>query len=90
MTVRKRHRTMGSMARARETARVHPASAVVDRAARVLSWRSFIRAVGPLVVVIGLFWFAHGTGLLTCPYNAATVDYGAAVVAAGFAIVWLG
>ena len=45
-----------------------------------------IRVVGPLVVVIGLFWFAHGTGLLTCPYNAAMVNYGAA---AGFAIVWL-
>jgi hypothetical protein len=49
-----------------------------------------IRVVGPLLVVIGLFWFAHGAGLLTSPYNAATVDYGAAVVAAGFAIVWLG
>ena len=49
-----------------------------------------IRAVGPLVVIIGLFWFAHGTGLFTCPYNAATVDYGAALVAAGFVIVWLG
>ncbi len=49
-----------------------------------------IRAVGPLLVVVGLFWFAHGAGLVTCPYNAAMVNYGAAVVAAGFAIVWLG
>ena len=49
-----------------------------------------IRVVGPLLVVIGLFWFAHGAGLLTSPYNAAVVDYGLAVVAAGFAIVWLG
>jgi cold shock protein len=48
-----------------------------------------IRVVGPLLVVIGLFWFAYGAGLLTCPYNAAMVDYGAAVVAAGFALVWL-
>lgn len=49
-----------------------------------------IRVVGPLLVVIGLFWFAHGAELLTCPYNAATINYGAAVVAAGFAMVWLG
>lgn len=49
-----------------------------------------IRVVGPLLVVIGLFWFAHGAGFLTSPYNAAMVDYGAAVVAAGFALVWLG
>ena len=49
-----------------------------------------IWGVGALLVVIGLFWFAHGAGLLTTPYNAAMVDYGAAVVAAGFALVWLG
>jgi hypothetical protein len=39
-----------------------------------------IRVAGPLLVVIGLILFAHGTGLI----------YGAAVVAAGFAVVWLG
>ena len=49
-----------------------------------------IRVVGPLLVVIGLFWFAYGAGLLTSPYNAAMVDYGAAVIAAGFAFVWVG
>ena len=49
-----------------------------------------IRVVGPLLVVIGLFWFPHGAGLLTSPYNAAMVDYGAAVIAAGFAFVWVG
>jgi hypothetical protein len=49
-----------------------------------------IRVAGPLLVVIGFFLFAHGTGLVTCPYNAATIDYGTAVVAVGFAVVWLG
>lgn len=49
-----------------------------------------IRVVGPLFVVVGLFWFAQGTGLLTCPYNAAMVDYGAGIVAVGFSLVWLG
>ena len=50
-----------------------------------------IRVVGPLFVVVGLFWFAQGTGLLTsCPYNAAVVDYGAGIAALGFALVWFG
>jgi hypothetical protein len=49
-----------------------------------------VRVAGPLLVVIGLFLFAHGTGLITCPYNAAMESYGAAVVAAGFVFVWLG
>jgi hypothetical protein len=49
-----------------------------------------LRVVGPLFVAVGLFWFAQGTGLLTCPYNAAMVDYGAGIVAAGFALVWFG
>jgi hypothetical protein len=48
------------------------------------------RVGGPLFVVGGLFWFAQGTGLLTCPYNAAVVDYGAGIVAAGFVLVWFG
>jgi hypothetical protein len=62
----------------------------LDRLLMLAAVDILIRAVGPLVVVIGLFWFAHGTGLFTCPYNAATVNYGAALVAAGFVIVWLG
>jgi hypothetical protein len=50
-----------------------------------------IRVVGPLLVAVGLFWFAQGTGLLTHdPYNAAMVDYGAAIVAAGLGLVSLG
>jgi hypothetical protein len=49
-----------------------------------------IRVAGPLLVVIGLFLFAHGTGWIACPYDAAMISYGAAVVAAGFAVVWLG
>ncbi len=49
-----------------------------------------IRVVGPLLVVIGLFRFANGAGLLTSAYNAAMVDYGAAVLASRFALVWVG
>jgi hypothetical protein len=39
-----------------------------------------LRVVGPLFVAVGLFWFAQGTGLLTWPYNAAMVDFGAGIV----------
>jgi hypothetical protein len=65
--------------------------AVVDRAARVLFMQIVLRVVGPLLVAVGLFWFAQGAGLLTHgPYNAAMVDYGAGIVAAGFCLVWFG
>jgi hypothetical protein len=51
-----------------------------------------LRVVGPLsvVVVVGLFCFAQGTGLLTWPHNAAMVDYGAGIVAVGAGLVWFG
>jgi hypothetical protein len=64
--------------------------AVIDRAARVLFMQIVLRVVGPLLVAVGLFWFAQGTGLLTCPYDAVMVDYGAGIVAAGFGLVWFG
>jgi hypothetical protein len=47
-----------------------------------------LRVVGPLFVVVGLFCFAQGTGLLTWPHNAAMVDYGAGIVAVGAGLVW--
>jgi hypothetical protein len=50
----------------------------------------FLRVVGPLFVVVGLFWFAQGTGLLKWPHNAAMVDYGAGIVAVGIGLVWFG
>ena len=49
-----------------------------------------LRVVGPLFVAVGLFCFAQGTGLLTWPHNAAMVDYGAGIAAAGFGLVWFG
>jgi uncharacterized membrane protein len=45
--------------------------------------------VGAPFILLGLFWFAQGAGLLTWPGNAAMVDYGAGVVALGIAIIWL-
>jgi hypothetical protein len=64
---------------------------VVDRAARGADVKIVIRVVGPLFIAVGLFWFAQGTGLLaSSPYNAETVDFGAAIVAVGFSLVWLG
>src|ERR1035437_4584026 len=45
--------------------------------------------VGAPLILLGLFWFAQGTGLLPWPGNAAMLDYGAGVVALGIAIIWL-
>jgi hypothetical protein len=65
--------------------------AVVDRGREGAVVNIAIRVAGPLFVAVGLFWFAQGAGLLTCPsFNAAMVDCGAGIVAAGFALVWLG
>jgi hypothetical protein len=50
----------------------------------------FLRVVGPLFVIVGLFWFAQGTGLLTWPYNSVMVDYGAGIVAVGISLAWFG
>jgi hypothetical protein len=44
--------------------------------------------VGPLVIALGLFWFAQGTGLLPGPHNAVLMDGGAGVVALGIGLLW--
>ena len=46
--------------------------------------------VGAPLILLGLFWFAQGTGLLPRPHNLAMVDYGAGVVAVGIGLVWFG
>jgi hypothetical protein len=43
--------------------------------------------VGPLFIVVGLFWFGQGTGLFSGPHNAALVDAGAGFVALGIGLV---
>ena len=53
-----------------------------------------LRVAGPLVIAIGIFCFARGTGLLPWPHNSAMVDYGAGVAAGvaavGIGLVWFG
>jgi len=49
-----------------------------------------LRVAGPLVIAIGIFCFARGTGLLPWPHNSAMVDYGAGVAAVGIGLVWFG
>jgi len=44
--------------------------------------------VGVPLILVGLFWFGQGTGLLPWPGNAAMIDYGAGVVALGIAFIW--
>ena len=44
--------------------------------------------VGPLFIVVGLFWFGQGMGLLAGPHNAVLIDAGAGVVALGIALIW--
>jgi hypothetical protein len=44
--------------------------------------------IGVPLTLVGLFWFAQGTGLLPWPGNAAMIDYGAGVVALGIALIW--
>ena len=49
-----------------------------------------LRVAGPLLIALGLFWFAQGTGLLPGPHSAVLLDGGAGVVALGIAVVWFG
>ncbi len=44
--------------------------------------------VGPLSIVVGLFWFGQGVGLLSGPHNAVLIDAGAGAVALGIGVVW--
>jgi hypothetical protein len=44
--------------------------------------------VGPLFIVVGLFWFGQGIGLFPGPHGALLVDGGAGVVALGIGLVW--
>jgi hypothetical protein len=44
--------------------------------------------VGPLFIVVGLFWFGQGMGLLAGPHNAVLIDAGAGIVALGIGVVW--
>jgi len=49
-----------------------------------------LRVAGPLLIAVGLFWFAQGTGLFPWPHNSAMVDYGAGVAAVGIRLVGFG
>jgi hypothetical protein len=49
-----------------------------------------LRIIGPLFIVVGLFWLVRGTGLLPWPHNLAMIDYGAGVAALGIGLVWFG
>jgi hypothetical protein len=55
---------------------------------RNLSMKIVLLLVGPLFIVVGLFWFGQGTGLFSGPHNAALVDAGAGFVALGIGLVW--
>jgi hypothetical protein len=49
-----------------------------------------LRVVGLLLIAVGLFWFAQGTGLFQGSHNAAMVDYGAGIIALGIGLAWFG
>jgi uncharacterized membrane protein len=44
--------------------------------------------VGVTLILVGLFWFGQGAGLLPWPGNAAMIDYGAGVIALGIGLIW--
>jgi hypothetical protein len=44
--------------------------------------------VGLPFIVLGLFLFGQGVGLVSRPHNAVLIDAGAGVVALGIGLVW--
>jgi hypothetical protein len=59
-----------------------------SRAIKGVLMKIVLLVVGLPFIVLGLFWFGQGTGLLQGPHNAVLIDAGAGVVALGIGLVW--
>jgi hypothetical protein len=50
--------------------------------------KSILLIAGALFIVLGLFWFGQGVGLLSGPHSALVIDAGAGAIAVGIGLVW--